>query len=119
MDRDTPSLETYTTVTVLQLSQTTLKEADDDPAWNPENASHSKAPGSLTDLILPSIAREEHIFDPTVYPPTMCWCLYNVLVITASKPNDQSQVWYRCGIGQVHINAFDKITGSEQYIKLG
>ena len=119
MDGDTPPLEKDTTVTVLQLSQTTLKEGDDDPAWNPDNASYSKAPGSLTDDILPSLAREEHIFDPTVYPPTVCWCLYNVLAITAGERRDQSQVWYRCGIGQVHIDAFDKIADLEEYITLG
>jgi hypothetical protein len=104
-----------TTCTLIRLSQTTLKEGRDDPAWDSDRAEYCGRPGEPSiNVFGMDTSGAEKLFDTSVYDPSICWCLYNVLAV---KMQDKKA--RRIGIGKVHIRAFDKIAKMDQRIELG
>jgi hypothetical protein len=104
------------TITVMAVSQTTLKAGDEDPAWSDTTASYSQPPGAKSWTIDLKVEHTALPFDPAVYDPKTCWCLYNVLVVTTL--NQGGRAMRRHGIGQIHIKAFDDMATSEELIEL-
>jgi hypothetical protein len=99
---------------LLRISQTTLKEGRDDPAWGMSIAAYSGKPGVLTANSIINTSGAEELFDVKIYNPNICWCLYNVLMVKADSQGRLSRI----GIGKVHIRAFDKVAKENQVIEL-
>jgi hypothetical protein len=114
MDQEIPNTETPETRTLIRLSQTTLKEGNDDPAWDSGRAGYFGTPGERsTNFTSAIIAGAEKLFDTAVYDPRICWCLYNVLVVEFDGAKAR-----RIGIGKVHIRAFDSAPNRPRIIEL-
>lgn len=99
----------------LKISSTTLTDGDKDPAWRDAKARFEGTPGgpALIRLNVDTSSASEW-FDPEAYDPTVCFCLYNVLVTVM-----RGGVTYRVGIGKIHIHAFDEVAVRDQLVRLG
>lgn len=86
----------------IKISQTTLAPGRDDPAWDADTKTFAGKPGEAAINPRPPFDEEEEEFDQEIYDRNMCWCLYNVLVV--SFENDVAR---RIAVGQVHITAFE------------
>jgi hypothetical protein len=66
---------------VVCLSQTTLTSGDDDPAWSPKGRLEGSPGSPAINAFRINVSKAEKMFDPEKYPPDVCWCLYDVLVV--------------------------------------
>ncbi|KAK0640535.1 hypothetical protein DIS24_g9276 [Lasiodiplodia hormozganensis] len=99
----------------LKISSTTLAEGEKDPAWRGAKAQFSGIPGSpARNLLNMDTSSASEWFDPAAYDPTVCFCLYNVLVTVT-----RGEITYRVGIGKIHIHAFDEVAVRDQLVRLG
>lgn len=99
----------------IKISQTTLNEDDKDPAWDDHEARFSGRPGEKsTNPGNMDTSSASNWFDPAAYDSTICWCLYNILMIQY-----QGSGWIRVGIGKIHVHAFDEVATRGELIRLG
>jgi hypothetical protein len=113
MDEGIPEFVTQE-CTLIRLSQTTLKEGNDDPAWDLGRAGYFGKPGEPSKNFSSTvISGAEKLFDTKIYNPRICWCMYNVLVVEFDGSKAR-----RIGIGKVHIHAFDVASSGTKVIEL-
>lgn len=100
---------------LLKISSTTLTDGEKDPAWNSGKAQFSGNPGdpAWNGVDMDTSSASEW-FDPEAYDPSVCFCLYNVLVTVV-----RGSITYRVGIGKIHIHAFDEVAVRDQLVRLG
>lgn len=98
----------------VKLSQTTLAHDENDPAWDEATQSFAGELGA------PSINkhfepyRNGMEFDNKVFDSSICWCLYNVMMVEW-----KDGVGIRLGIGKIHIHAFDAVAAEPREVLLG
>ena len=105
----------------IKLSRTTLTHTEEDPAWDEESHSFLGQPGG--DAINPDLADDNSFgrgtvkrewFDPLIYNETMCWPMYNVLMIEW-----KGQIASRIGVGKIHVTPFDTVCSTAVRVSLG
>ncbi|KAK3358208.1 heterokaryon incompatibility protein-domain-containing protein [Lasiosphaeria hispida] len=100
--------------TFIKLSQRTFSSSSDDPAWDDDTKSFSGVPGEPGLQKFVQYGPSEDLFDEDIYAIDICWPVYNVLMVECKE-----KVWYRTGIGRVHIHAFDQAKMERRRIDLG
>jgi hypothetical protein len=98
----------------VKLSQTTLSDKEDDPAYNPVTKRYEGIPGgpSVNPKAKPNDLRM--YFSKEKYDWKVSWCMYNVLWVAWVNG-----IAYRVGIGKIHIHAFDNASPTQRDILLG
>ena len=97
----------------LKLSQTTLYDNENDPAWDEDTLTFSGTPGQ-TAINPQTTSNNEVLFDETMYDKNINWCIYNVLLVMENDDGTMS----RAGIGKVHIHAFDALLHRDVHVVL-
>lgn len=98
---------------VMKISQTTLS-ALDDPAWDPTTKTFAGKPGQPGINPDPALPPLEDEFDRTVFDHNICWCMYNMLVVSFDK-----DVATRLAVGRVYYTAFDDAMPERRTFSLG
>lgn len=81
---------------LLKISSTTLTHGDKDPAWRMATAQFSGTPGEPPrNRLNMDISSASEWFDPAAYDPTICFCLYNVLMVVV-----EGGITYRVELGR-------------------
>jgi hypothetical protein len=107
---DSKSFEIPRQCILLIISQTTLKEGREDPAWDAGHAAYNGKPGSQAiNAANMDITGAGEWFDPKEYDPSLCWCLYNVLLLEIVSAGQLSNKYSRIGIGKLHILALVEV----------
>ncbi|TID20078.1 HET-domain-containing protein [Venturia nashicola] len=103
------------TFSFVKLSRTTNLHDEDDSAWDAEVEAFIGVPGEPA--INPDFgrSRSELWFDQDVFDSSVCWCLYNVLMVRWREDG----AGIRLGIGKIHTHAFDAAAGDEMSVSLG
>jgi hypothetical protein len=104
-----PGLHTF-----IKLSQRTWSSDSGDPAWDDATESFSGVPGEPGLQEFVQYGPSEDLFDEDRYEVDICWPIYNVLMVECKE-----EVWYRVGVGKVHIHAFDQAGPEWGRIELG
>ncbi|KAI8930939.1 hypothetical protein NX059_011954 [Plenodomus lindquistii] len=97
----------------VKISRTTLS-ATDDPAWDSESRKFAGQPGQPSTNPESLINPLEPEFDQDEYDPNVCWCMYNVLVVTF-----EDDVAHRVAAGRVYFTAFDVANPIKKTFYLG
>jgi hypothetical protein len=98
----------------VKLSQTTLTHDEDDPAWDEATQSFAGEPGTPFTNKHFEPYKEDMEFDNKIFDSSICWCLYNVMMVEW-----KDGVGVRLGIGKIHIHAFDAVAAKSREILLG
>ena len=93
--------------------RTTLSVADD-PAWDLKSRGFVGQPGQSGINPESDVFPLDLEFDQEVYDLNVCWCVYNILIVTFEEG-----VAYRVTIGRVYHTAFDEANPDRKISSLG
>lgn len=98
---------------VMKISQTTFT-SQDDPAWDPATKIFAGKPGrpGINPDSAPTPLEDE--FDYSAFDRTICWCMYNVLIVSFEE-----DVATRLAVGRVYYTAFDDAEPGRKIFSLG
>jgi len=100
----------------VKLSRTTLTHDDNDPAWEVEAKAFAGVPGEpAINPDFEETSTGEMWFDDEVFDSSICWCLYNVMMVKWREDG----VGLRIEIGKIHLHALDAAAGDERHVNLG
>lgn len=97
----------------MKISRTTLT-SQDDPAWNPDSKTFAGEPGEpgINPNRTPLALEDE--FDSDAFDRNICWCMYNVLLVSFDD-----NVATRLAVGRVYYAAFDDAHPEKKKFCLG
>lgn len=98
---------------VMKISQTTFT-SQNDPAWDSVTKKFTGKPGQPGINPEPTPLPLEDEFDYDVFDRNICWCMYNVLVVSF-----EGGVATRLAVGRVYYTAFDDAKPERQTFFLG